>query len=244
MEADLIIYALVAAGLVFWLRSILGTRHEDEPRGSGGSAPPPMISKEELELHLGLKSDKDEAVQGNFISDLAANPTPVLSIASKASENGLLDIASVDREFDIKRFLTITQDVFVMVVEGFAAGDRDLLKDLLGDDVYKAFDTAIAAREKAEETQVTEIQSVQHSEVLEAAIDGKEAVITVKFTAEENSITKDKDDTIIAGHPDQITEMIDIWTFRRGVRSKDPRWMVTETRGDFEGDNDLIPDSV
>lgn len=244
MEADLIIYALVAAGLVFWLRSILGTRHEDEPRRSGSSAPPPMISKEELEMHLGLKSEKGEVVPENTISDLAENPTPVLSITDKMAENGLLDIASVDRDFDIKRFLTITQDVFVMVVEGFASGDRDLLKDLLGKDVYKAFDSAIAAREDSAETQVTEIQSVQHSEVLEAAIDGKDAVITVKFTAEENSITKDKDDKIIAGHPDQITEMVDIWTFRRTMRSKDPRWMVTETRGDFEGDNDLIPDSV
>ena len=30
MTADLLVYALVAAGLVFWLRSILGTRHGDE----------------------------------------------------------------------------------------------------------------------------------------------------------------------------------------------------------------------
>ena len=30
MPADLIVYALVAAGLVFWLRSVLGTRHGEE----------------------------------------------------------------------------------------------------------------------------------------------------------------------------------------------------------------------
>ena len=30
MPADLIVYAVVAAGLIFWLRSILGTRHGEE----------------------------------------------------------------------------------------------------------------------------------------------------------------------------------------------------------------------
>lgn len=243
IAGDLVIYALVAAGLVFWLRSILGTRHEDEPRGSGSNVTP-LIPKDELDLHLGIKEPKDEAVAENTISELAENPTSVLSIKDKAAENGLLDIASVDSGFDVKFFLQATQDVFVMVVESFAEGDREVLQDLLGDDVYKAFDTAITAREETGDTQVTEIQSVQHAEILEAKMDGKNARITVKFTAEENSITKDKEGEITAGHPDQITEMIDIWTFGRNVRSKDPRWMVTETRGDFEGDNDLIPDSV
>lgn len=241
IAADLIIYGLVAAGLIFWLRSILGTRHEDEPNGSHGGA---LISKEELEVHLGIKEARDEAVPENIISELAENPTPILSIKDKTAETGLLDIASTDRSFDIKFFLSAAQDVFVMAVEAFAAGERDVLKDLLGDDVYQAFDDAIIEREKSGETQETEIQSVQHSEVLEAHLDGKDAVITVKFKAEETSVTKDKDGEIIAGHPEKISEMIDIWTFRRNLRSKDPRWMVTETRGDFEGDNDLVPDSV
>ena len=243
IAADLVIYALVAAGLVFWLRSILGTRHEDEPRGSSNNVTP-LISKEELEMHLGIKEPKNEGGAETAISELAENPTSVLSIADKTAENGLLDVANADSGFDVKFFLQATQDVFVMVVESFAEGDRDTLKDLLGDDVYRAFDTVITAREEAEETQVTEIQSIQHAEILEAKMNGKDARITVKFTAEENSITKDKDDKVIAGHPDQITEMIDIWTFGRNVRSKDPRWMVTETRGGFEGDNDLVPDSV
>ena len=30
MPADLIIYALITAGLIFWLRSILGTKHGEE----------------------------------------------------------------------------------------------------------------------------------------------------------------------------------------------------------------------
>ena len=34
MSADILLYALVAAGLVFWLRNILGTRHGDERQRS------------------------------------------------------------------------------------------------------------------------------------------------------------------------------------------------------------------
>ena len=69
------------------------------------------------------------------------------------------------------------------------------------------------------------------------------AYITVKFVAEESSVTRDKDGEIIAGHPDKVSEMQDIWTFGRNIKSKDPSWLLCETRGDFEDDNDLIPDT-
>ena len=57
------------------------------------------------------------------------------------------------------------------------------------------------------------------------------------------SVTRDSDGEIISGHPDRATDMHDIWTFSRDLKSRDPRWFVTETRGDFEGDNETIPNS-
>ena len=130
-----------------------------------------------------------------------------------------------------------------MVVETFAEGDREALDDLLGDKVYKAFDQAIAAREAEGNTQSTEIHAISQAKIIEAQMDGKTARVTIRFEADQTSTTYDKDEKLIAGHPDRTTKMVDIWTFSRDVKSKDPRWMVIETRGDFEDDNDLIPDT-
>ena len=240
MPADLLLYALVAAGLVFWLRSVLGTRHGEErerpnPFLGGENADPISSNAEEQVADFVTPQDR--------IAELAEEPSKNYSIENKTAEAGLVDIASGDRNFDIDAFLEGSQDAFVMIVESFAEGDRETLKELLADEVYTAFEAAISEREEKEETQETEIHAIRKAEVLEAILEGKRAQITVKFIAEESSVTRDKDGEIIAGSAERTVEMQDIWTFGRDIKSRDPSWLLLETRGDFEDDNDLIPDT-
>ncbi len=242
MPADLIIYALVAAGLVFWLRSILGTRDEDE-----ADRPNPYVQTEKATNHMPEHSFIEEQTSKTSeerISDLAANPTKNLSVENKTAENGLLDISKADKNFDIGHFLDGAQDAFAFIVESFAGGDKETLKNLLTEPVYEAFEGAIDEREKREETMVTEIHSIKKAEVIEARTEGKKAFVTILFTADETSVTRDSENEIIAGHPDKITQMRDIWTFGRDINSKDPRWLVYETRDDLEDDNTTIPNKT
>ena len=239
MPADLIVYALVAAGLVFWLRSVLGTRHGEERERHN-----PFLAGDHEEAAPDTTPLSDEPISAEEqIIALADNPRNNYGVDNKTAENGLLDIAKADKSFDINFFMEGAQDAFAMIVESFAEGDRETLKNLLSDGVYNAFEKAISEREERNETQVTDIHAIRKALVTEARLDDKMALVTVKFTAEETSVTKDKDGEIISGHPEKTVEMHDIWTFGRDVKSKDPSWLVMETRGDFEDDNDLIPDS-
>lgn len=241
MPADLIVYALVAAGLVFWLRSILGTRHGDERQRPDPFTVNPEDAPKNAEAN---KFDEPQAPSAHEqIIELAENPKGAFSVDNKTAEYGLLEIARSYKSFDVTFFLQAAQDVFALVVEGFGKGDRALLKDLLGDEVYKAFDTAITEREKTGQKLENEIQAIRKAQIINAKLDGKKAVITVRFVATQTSVTRDKDDKIIEGNPDKVTEMRDVWTFARDIKSKDPRWFVTETRGDFDEDNDTIPNT-
>lgn len=240
MPADIFVYAIVAAGLVFWLRSILGTRHgEERERPSAYNAPDGPIDGT-AEVVPG--EEKIMSAQDRII-ELAKTPASNMAVDNKSAENGLIDISKADKSFDIKDFLTNAQDAFAIVVEAFANNDRDTLKDLLNEDVYAAFDGAISAREKAGETVVAEILSIKEAKVLSATLNNKAALVTLRFVATESRVTKDKADEIIDGHPDKISEMIDIWTFGRDIKSKDPRWFVMETRSDDPDDNDFVPDT-
>lgn len=241
MPADLIVYGLVAAGLVFWLKNILGTRHGEErerPDPFSGEANNNQTARDaDIQEELKVISQEEK------IGDLAAHPTSTLGIDNKTAEAALVEIAKVDRNFDITFFLEAAQDVFVMVVKAFGDGDRGTLEDLLSPQVYKAFEGAIKEREKTGEVLSNEIHAIRKAEVVDAKLDGKNASVTVRFIADETSVTKDKDGEIIAGHPDRTTEMRDIWTFGRDVKSRDPRWLVVETRGDFDGDNETLPNT-
>lgn len=245
MPADIIVYALIAAGLIFWLRNILGTRNgeeRDRPNPYARAAEKAVEAKNDPDDTFSA-SEESETPQDR-IADLAENPTATLSVENKTAELGLIDIANADRNFEISTFLNAAQDAFVYVVEAFAEGDRETLKGLLAPVVYDAFESAIQEREEAEESMEMEIQAVRKSQVVEARLENKrKAFVTVYFVADEITVTKDKDGEIISGHDEKVTEMIDIWTFTRDIKSRDPRWLVCETRSDDPDDNEKIPDT-
>lgn len=238
MQADLILYALVAAGLVFWLRSVLGTRHGDErERPNPFTAPP--AEKQPVET---------AAVSEDVVSLPMAEMKPSLprnaSIASETVERALMEMTRIDGDFDIAKFAQGAQDAFVIIVESFASGDRDTLKNLLEPNVYQAFDAALTVRENTGETMSTEIHAVRRVEFLDATLNGREAAVTIRFIADETCVIRGKDNLILSGDPDRITEMNDIWTFARTLRSRDPRWLLRETRdGEVKEDHKTpVPD--
>lgn len=240
MPADLIVYALVAAGLVFWLRSVLGSRHGEERERPNPLMPAEKSSQPGMPADMEIRSPVSMEQK---ISELAAGKGGARTIENKTAEMGLIEIARADPGFDIDFFMEGAQEAFVMIVEGFAQGDRDTLRGLLDDAVYRAFDSAIHAREERREVQATDIHAIRKAEVTAARLDGRKAMITIRFAAEETSVIRDAAGNIIHGHPDKITQMKDIWTFGRDIRSKDPAWLVYETRGDVEGDNETLPNT-
>ncbi len=242
MTVDIIVYAIIAAGLVFWLRSILGTRSGDERE-----RPAPLIVTDTERAPDGFSPLAPESRGVNAaerIEKLAAATEGKFSIANKSAEKGLLQIVNTDETFNVNFFLDGAQEAFAIIVEAFAAGDRETLEGLLGETVYKAFDQVIAEREKRNEKQAAQIRAVRKAEIIETKLARSTAFITVRFTADEVSVTHDEHGNVIDGHPEKVTAMRDIWTFSRDLRSKDPRWLLVETRGGFEGDNDLLPNAV
>lgn len=241
MQADplLILYGLVAAGLVFWLRSLLGTRSGDERERPNPFTAQPTEAKPQPSSPIA-----DDAVTGLPLEESKPALPRNVSIASESTERSLMDLMRQDQDFDIGKFSMASQDAFAVIVESFAAGDRDTLKNLLEPQVYAAFEKALAERETRGESMSTEIHSVRKAEILDVKLDGRMAYITLRFIADETCVIRGKDGNILSGDPDRITEMNDIWTFSRLIRSRDPRWLVHETRdGDVsEGHKTPVPD--
>ena len=237
MPPDLIIYAIVAAGLVFWLRNILGTEDADEAKRRAS------ISKDHVAEQSDGQAEPNQSVSAEDVIAALSDTKGITGVDNKAAETGLIEISQADKNFDIHVFLQAAQDAFAIVVESFAEGDRETLEDLLTPPVYTVFEAVLKEREDKKETHKSEIHAVKKADVIDAKMDKKIAYITVRFVADETSVVYDEAEEIISGHPDKVTEMKDIWVFGRDVRSKDPRWFLYETRSDFEGDNESIPNT-
>lgn len=237
MAIDLFIYAIVAAGLVLWLRSVLGTRHGDERQRPNPFTPqePQKAEKTAAAGMFGIKTGTEDAAKPNRISELAATPGKIAAIEGKPAEDGLLAIAAADRGFDIDFFMQAAQDSYAMIVESFAAGDRDTLKELLAPAVFETFSKAIDERSARDETMHAEITAIRKAAVTAARFEsGRMAMVTIRFEADEISVTQAADGTVIAGQPERVSPATDVWSFGRDLKSADPRWLVYETSGGGE----------
>jgi len=61
-------------------------------------------------------------------------------------------------------------------------------------------------------------------------MDGRNALVTMKFVSEQVNVTRDSENRVVDGDPNQVTDITDIWTFARDTKSRDPNWKLVETR--------------
>lgn len=241
LSAELILYAVIAGVLIFWLRSTLGSRHGEERQRDNpltrndNRAPKDVIDRGRV---IDITDIPDMQDGGDFAK------FPGLDIRPEAVA-GLSDIIKYDRSFDPYKFVSGAKDAFPLIVEAFAAGDTETLQDLLSPKIFKSFLDVIDDRKIRGETISTEIHSVRKLEIIEARIVERMAYITVRITANETCVIRDAENRILSGNPDRVTELVDVWTFGRDTRDKNPTWFVYETRDDVpEGDDKTpIPDT-
>lgn len=220
---DLILFAMVAAFLVLRLRSVLGRR-------TGFERPRP-----DNVVPFDPKSGDARTGRANDLPELpAAGPQTAASRrfvpdARSPVGQGLIRIRGVDPNFDPNPFLDGADGAFRMIVDAFARGDRATLRALLADSTYEGFEGAISARETAGETQRSEVRAMQEMGIEAADLRGTVADVTIRFVSDQVNLTTASDGSIAAG-AEAVTELTDIWTFQRDLRSEDPTWRLVATR--------------
>lgn len=219
---DIIFFAMVAAFLVLRLRNVLGRR-------TGNERPPPTQwgSKREVPAPT-----KPEAAPDNVV-DLAGvrKPAPAdVMLPPGPLGEGVAAIRAADPNFSLDTFLPGARMAFELIVDAYAAGNTKVLRPLLADSVYGPFADAIAQRQRAGETLETELLGIRVVEAVDAHLNGTVAEVTVRFVSEQINLVKDAQGRIVEGDPQRIVDVVDLWTFNRDTRAKDPNWQLAATR--------------
>jgi len=202
---EIIIFAAVAGFLLVRLRSVLGRRTGTEKRidpFAPRPAPPPRPSP----------FTAPNASQGPVIEGQA---TPVANAPAAAKTPGAGAIKAADSSFDESAFLKGARGAFEIVINAFAAGDVAALRPLLAPNVLDSFVGAIRARGGSKLP--SPLVSIKSAEIIESAVEGATALITVKFVSEQNA------------EGNAVEEHVDGWTFSRSLRTRDPNWTLIAT---------------
>jgi len=239
---DIILFAAIAGFLVLRLRNVLGKRtgHQERPQhdpfnqGNGSEQPTQNQGRggedRDKVIPMPGRGQRNDSVTDNELRQAAESEETPLSA-------GLTQIKLAEPDFDEDTFLQGARAAFEMIVNAYAGGDRETLRQLLASDVYKDFEQAIAGHEQAGEQVETTLVSIRDAEIVEAELDGRTAFVTAKLVSDQINVVRDSEGTVVEGDPEEVAEITDIWTFARNTRSSDPNWTLVATRSP-EADSD------
>ncbi|NWG45647.1 MAG: Tim44 domain-containing protein [Alphaproteobacteria bacterium] len=222
---SILILALLAGFILYQFWRVLGRR-----TGSERARPNPYAAREKVE-HAG-------AAEGERVRPVGAPPAtgrtekaPVTSVAPAGSPlaAALTEIELADRGFDVGSFLDGARQAYEMIVMAFSEGDRATLRDLLADDLYEDFASAIAARESAGESLETTFVGLVEAKITAARMEGSVAEITLRFVSEIIRSRRNANGAVVEGDPTSVQRVTDVWTFARDTRAGDPNWLLVET---------------
>lgn len=215
------------------LRSVLGKRT--------GYQNPTDVRKRRKSVER--SDDQQQASNDNVVtlptrSSKSSNDEPepsiyaeIDSIAKKRTKlnKELRELKDADSSFSPHKFVEGSKMAYEMIVTAFADGDTKTLKNLLSREVYDGFSGAIKQRKNDGHVVQFSFVGVDDAKIDRAETNKKDANITVRFVSQIVSATFDKDENLIEGDSEQIVEVIDLWTFSRDMRSRDPNWKLVAT---------------
>ena len=166
---DIIIFAVIAAFIIYRLRSVLGKR-------TG-------FQKNPTE-HTPKYSNTKEEQQNQPIPSLLDNQLKLENVYKKVNN------------FDHKQFLEGAKKAFEIIITSFNNGDKKTLKNLVSKDVYSTFEQAIDANSNNPSSQ---FYSLLIESVEDAKVENNIISISINFISEqmlnddEGKIIKNKD---------------------------------------------------
>lgn len=209
ISPDLIILGLIAGVILFRLYTTLGKRDDDGIITHGAAfnniIDISSVAKEEKIEDI-LFLDKDLAV---------------------GFEEVLINIRKLDPNFSLRKFMDGAKKAFEMIILSFADNDRDTLKNLLGNDVYKQFIGEIDKRVKNEVTLNLTLVSLPLVEIKNIQLDRAQVSIDVLYNSQQITLLKNSKGEIIEGNSSQIDNVEDIWTFSKKLNSSES-WLLVK----------------
>lgn len=230
-----LLFLAIAVVVFFRLRSVLGKRT--------GNERPPHDPYSTGPFERRQKDDEVESGDDNVIrlpgADKAGADQPAPEPAQRpayapdgsALANGLAQIELADRTFTPQGFLDGAGKAHEMIVTAFAAADRDTLRQLLDENVYRDFEAAIEDREVEGRTLEQSYVGLSSADITGAELENGQARVTVRFASEIVSALHAANGDIVEGSPEAVRQVVDVWTFERDTKARDPNWKLVATGG-------------
>ena len=223
---ELILLAVVAGALIYRLRTVLGTRPDNDAGDPAPKAPPAAENKPQ-------QSFSEEAAPTAATAEASTKDTDIFG--KTVEENALMDkVIGIQKRFpnfNITSFLLGAKAAFEMITAAFAKGNLDELKPLVSEHIYSSYSEIIENRKKENQSVEFEIIRFIDAKLKDATLEeNKMAKLQVEFTTEQVNAVKDSEGKVIMGSDSFINRVQDLWSFSKDLTSMDPTWKLVATK--------------
>lgn len=210
---QLLVLAAIAVFLILRLRGVLGTRE--------GFEPTPI---EQKQVKPGPETGSDDTNSGD--SDLLDHVDP-----ENPAYAALVEMKQIEPDFSLTDFLGGAKQAYELILVAFEKGDLTEVRPFLAPQVADAFESAIAAREKPDQTVDVQYLGTRETTLAAAEFNRENtlAEVSVRFVGELISVTRDAGGNIISGDAKTPRKQRDTWTFEREMGAADPNWRLVAT---------------
>lgn len=218
---------LIIVMLIGWrLRSVLGTRNDDEK---------PSRRTDAYRLNSDAYENPPEQAKSSALAQEAMGSDEAVDEAATESlriGRGLAFFNDIDPHFDEAGFLDGAARAYEMILKAFANDDLTDVRGFLSDDVAAGFEEAIAARQAAGQKLETRILRLDRPALDDAEVEGDKVRLDVRLRAEIISASYLADGVLDEDNLPPPTTSLDIWSFEGTHNSANPNWQLVATRAD------------
>lgn len=218
---DIIFFAAIAIFIFFKLRENLG-KISDEEKEKIIKQRQEKIAKLQEQIVKQIETAVNVSEQNNQASEKIVEN---LDDNLKQTLNKIFQECKISAEF----FINGAKSCFEMVIKAFATHDLDTLKFLLSEKIFENFKNVIEDRRKQDKALNSNVIAIEKAEILSASISENIAFVTVKFTSKQINYFTNNQGDIIEGKKDEISELNDVWTFKKDLSVSDPNWKISAT---------------
>jgi predicted lipid-binding transport protein (Tim44 family) len=202
LPMEIIFFAVVAALVLGRLYQVLGQNR--------GAEPPPNRNISNFE---GVPTNAPNPDAG-----ADSDESNVIQLKPKAYDGpgaaGIIAITAAQKGFNPESFLDGARQAYGLIVTAYGNGDEAALKPLVDQDVFEAYQTAMAERKTSGAAKI-EVVRISEAKIVDAELKGKVATIDIAFSAD------------LADGSDGLRAADEIWTFERELDSRSPNWLLS-----------------
>jgi predicted lipid-binding transport protein (Tim44 family) len=201
---EIIFFAVVAALVLGRLYQVLGQNR--------GAEPPPNRNIANLVADPAKPSGNipDGEPQSEDSNVIQLKPR----VYDGPGAAGILAISAAQKGFSIDGFVDGARQAYGMIVTAYGSGDAATLKPLVDQDVFEAYQAAMADRLAGNAAKI-EVVRISEAKIVDAELNGKRATIDIAFSAD------------LAEGNDGLRAADEIWTFERNIDARDPNWLLS-----------------